>query len=57
MKARMTAAVLMTAAALSCSKFEQREAVRDLGFEVATEVAFNSEYLSNTLSVRLDSGT
>ena len=47
----------MTAAALSCSKFEQREAVRDLGFEVATEVAFNSEYLSNTLSVRLDSGT
>ena len=42
MKARMTAAVLMTAAALSCSKFEQREAVRDLGFEVATEVAFNS---------------
>jgi hypothetical protein len=53
----MTAAVLMTAAALSCSKFEQREAVRDLGFEVATEVAFNSEYLSNTLSVRLDSGT
>ena len=47
----------MTAAALSCSKFEQRETVRDLGFEVATEVAFNSEYLSNTLSVRLDSGT
>ena len=53
----MTAAVLMTAAALSCTKFGQSETITDLGFEVATEVAFNSEYLSNTLSVRLESGT
>ena len=57
MKARMTAAVLMTAAALSCTKFGQSETITDLGFEVATEVAFNSGYLSNTLSVRLESGT
>ena len=53
----MTAAVLMTTAALSCTKFGQCETITDLGFEVATEVAFNSEYLSNTLSVRLESGT
>ncbi|MGN1232902.1 MAG: hypothetical protein ACI4UJ_05580 [Candidatus Cryptobacteroides sp.] len=57
MKARMTAAVLMTAAALSCTKFGQSETITDLGFEVATEVAFNSDYLSNTLSLRLESGT
>lgn len=53
----MTAAVLMTAAALSCTKFGQSETITDLGFEVATEVAFNSDYLANTLSLRLESGT
>ena len=53
----MTVAVLMTAAALSCTKFGQSETIIDLGFEVATEVAFNSDYLANTLSLRLESGT
>lgn len=53
----MTAAVLMTAAALSCTKFGQSETITDLGYEVATEVAFNSDYLANTLSLRLEIGT
>ena len=47
-------AALLVAA---CGKLNMAESVRDLGFEVTAETAFSSDYLCNTLSLTLESGT
>lgn len=41
----------------ACGKLSMAESVRDLGFEVTAETAFSSDYLCNTLSLTLESGT
>lgn len=40
----------------SCSQFNSEIALRDLGFEVRSEVAWSSEYMAYTLRLTLESG-
>ena len=60
MKARTLLAATVAALSLtiaSCDKFNKTEPVTDLGFEVRTEVAFDADYLCNTLALSLSQGT
>lgn len=59
MKARTLLAATVAALSLiiaSCEKFGRTEPVTDLGFEVRTEVAFDTDYLCGTLSLSLSQG-
>ena len=49
-------AVAACAACLSCSQFDSRVPVRDLGFEVGSEIAWNADYMAYTLRLTLTGG-
>ncbi len=53
----LAAAATAVSATLSCSKFNRPEPINDMGFEIGSSVVFNSDYLCNTLSLGLKSGT
>ena len=53
----LAGAAMAALLAAACGKLNMAESVRDLGFEITAETAFSSDYLCNTLSLTLESGT
>ena len=53
----LAGAAMAALLAAACGKLNMAESVCDLGFEVTAETAFSSDYLCNTLSLMLESGT